>query len=233
MGERADLGGRAAVMRVRLRFAKRGASMRATPGWERRRRNPQGPVREDGPTSRSSGCLVAPARVDRGPWHASNMVRIQPLTKPWAEALVQGDDVFAKQFGVAVAEGWAVFPEVMSFVAKVAETDASQEWGLHLIFDDDGALVGNCGWKGPPVQGEAELGYAVAPGRRGRGVATEAVRELASRAGTAGVHMLVAHTLGRDSSSTAVLARSGFVKTETLIDPGEGQVWRWERSFHG
>ena len=89
-------------------------------------------------------------------------------------------------------------------------------------------MIGNGGWKGPPVDGAAELGYAVAPARQGRGVATAVVRELVRRARVAGLQMVFAHTLAAESASASVLARCGFAKVAELIDPDEGPVWRWE-----
>ena len=91
-----------------------------------------------------------------------------------------------------------------------------------------GEYPGNGGWKGPPVDGAAELGYAVAPARQGRGVATAVVRELVRRARVAGLHMVFAHTLAAESASTSVLARCGFARAAELTDPDEGPVWRWE-----
>lgn len=100
--------------------------------------------------------------------------------------------------------------------------------GPHLVFDDDGALVGNGGWKGAPVDGTAELGYAVAPARRGKGIATAVVQTLVERGRTAGVRLVRAHTLAEESASTSVLRRCGFSKIAELDDPDEGKVWRWE-----
>lgn len=88
------------------------------------------------------------------------MVRVEPATLPWMEALAQGDDAFTAQFGIAVIAGWAPFPEVVPFALHAARAGAPAAWGVHLIFEADGALVGNCGWKGPPTDGAVELGYA-------------------------------------------------------------------------
>lgn len=103
--------------------------------------------------------------------------------------------------------------------------------GAHLVFDEDGALVGLAGWKGEPVHGVAELGYAVAPARQGRGIATCVVRELLSRARAAGLRTVIAHTLAETSASTSVLERCDFERVEELIDPDDGAVWRWEVSL--
>jgi [ribosomal protein S5]-alanine N-acetyltransferase len=123
----------------------------------------------------------------------------------------------------------AAFPETIPFLLAVTREGETATWGPHLFFDDlDGALVGNGGWKGPPEAGTVELGYAVAPTRQGRGLATAAVRELLQRAQRAQVQRVLAHTLPRRSSSTTVLERCGFTQVGEEIDPEDGPVWRWE-----
>lgn len=159
------------------------------------------------------------------------MVRVEPVTEAWAEALVQGDREFSERFGVRVEVEWAPFPEVIPFLLEAARSPNSAEWGPHLVFDDDGALVGNAGWKGKPVDGVAEVGYAVAPARQGRGIATSVVRELLARARGAGVRKVIAHTRPEPSPSTSVLTRCGFRKVDEMVDPDDGPVWRWETSL--
>ncbi len=156
------------------------------------------------------------------------MVRVEPITQAWAAALARGDDAFSEEFGVPVAADWTGFPEVTSFLVEVARSGPPGHWGLHLVFDDDGALVGNVGWKGDPVDGVAELGYAVAPARQGGGVATAVVRELLARARAAGLREVIAHTRAEASPSTSVLSRCGFTKVDELVDPDDGPVWRWK-----
>ncbi len=155
------------------------------------------------------------------------MVRVEPVTRAWAEALAVGDDVFSQRFGVAVEQDWAGFPEVVPFLVRAASSGTAGEWGPHLVFDEDGALVGNAGWKGPPEDGAAELGYSVAPARRGRGIATAVVRQLLARARAAGLAEAIAHTLPERSPSTSVLTRCGFEKVDEVVDPEDGPVWRW------
>jgi RimJ/RimL family protein N-acetyltransferase len=155
-------------------------------------------------------------------------IRIEPVKREWAEALSHGDAEFTRRFGVPVEADWAGFPDALPIIIAAAHEGGPGQWGPHLFFGEDGALIGNGGWKGPPVDGAAELGYAVAPARQGRGVATAVVRELTRRARVAGLQMVFAHTLAAESASTSVLARCGFARVAELIDPDEGPVWRWE-----
>ncbi len=155
-------------------------------------------------------------------------VRLEPVTSEWAEALAAGDDAIRERFGIEVAPGWAVVPETIPMLLHALRNGTPPDWRPHLVFDDDGALVGTAGWKGAPVNGVAELGYAVAPSRRGRGIATAAVEVLIRRARRAGVRVVVAHTLPRDSASTTVLRRCAFVHVGEFLDPDEGPMWRWE-----
>jgi RimJ/RimL family protein N-acetyltransferase len=150
------------------------------------------------------------------------------VTVEWADALAEGDEAFARRFGVGVEPDWLGFPEALPYLAEYAHGDGPPEWGPHLIFDSDGSLVGNGGWKGPPVDGVAELGYAVAPSRQGRGIASTAVRALVGRARARGLGTVIAHTLAEKSASTTVLERCGFVRVSELVDETEGRIWRWE-----
>lgn len=147
----------------------------------------------------------------------------------WLEALVEGDAVFTERFGVPVVDGWVGFPEAVPFTLQSVRDQPDQTWGTHLFFADDGALVGFGGWKGAPTDGTAELGYAVAPDRQGRGIATAVVGELVARGRAAGLATVVAHTLAEENASTAVLAKTGFTRVAEVDDPDDGPLWRWER----
>lgn len=158
-------------------------------------------------------------------------MNVEPLRVEWIEALVESDDAFTERFGVAVIEGWAGFPEALPHALDAARRHDADPWGSHLFFDDDGAVVGFGGFKGSPQDGEVEIGYAIAPARRGRGLATAATRTFIDRARDRGVTRVVAHTLATPNASTAVLDHCGFMRTATIADPEagvDGDVWRWE-----
>jgi len=158
-------------------------------------------------------------------------IRIMPARLDWLTALAESDAVFAQRFGVPVEPGWIGFPEVLPFAVDAARDRDENPWGSHLFFDVDGALVGFGGFKGPPSAGRVEIGYAVAPSRQGRGIATAATRWMIERAREAGVEAVVAHTLAQVNASTAVLERCGFIHVDTIADPDGGvdeDVYRWE-----
>lgn len=128
-----------------------------------------------------------------------------------------------------MSEHWVGFPEALPASVDGARRRSEDPWGAHLFFDDDGALVGFGGFKGEPRDGEVELGYAVAPARQGRGVATSVIEQLVGRAYTAGVQVVSAHTLPEENASTTVLQKCGFVRAGQLHESA-GDVWRWERA---
>jgi hypothetical protein len=53
------------------------------------------------------------------------VIRVEPATLAWVEALAEGDDVFEQRFGVPVVAGWAPFPEAMSSWLEPAPTFGS------------------------------------------------------------------------------------------------------------
>jgi RimJ/RimL family protein N-acetyltransferase len=150
------------------------------------------------------------------------MVGVEPVRPEWAQALAEGDAVFAERFGIPVEAGWSGFPEALPILFEATKTGSVTEWGPHLFFDD-GALVGDGGWKGPPAEGAAELGYAVAPSRQRRGIATAVVRELVERARRAGLRAVTAHALAEENASAKVLQRRGFTKPRSSSIPMRAQ----------
>ncbi|MEV5880274.1 GNAT family N-acetyltransferase [Streptomyces sp. NPDC052101] len=85
-------------------------------------------------------------------------------------------------------------------------------WGMYLLLStEDAQVVGAMGFHGPPADGSAEIGFDLAEAARGRGYATEALRELAHWALTRpGVRTVVATTTEDNRASQAVMERAGF-----------------------
>ena len=102
--------------------------------------------------------------------------------------------------------------------------------GFEMIRRADGAVVGSCGFKGPPTsEGIVEIAYSVTPEHQGNGYATEAAQGLVSFAFSQDpVNLVRAHTLPEKNASTRVLTKCGFRRIGEVIDPDDGLVWRWE-----
>jgi RimJ/RimL family protein N-acetyltransferase/ketosteroid isomerase-like protein len=114
---------------------------------------------------------------------------------------------------------------------KRMRTATPSPWthGFALAERETGAVVGACGYKGPPdADGVAEIAYGVDPDHRGRGYAKEAAAALIDFALGAGVRIVRAHTRPENSASGRVLDACGLMRVGEVIDPEDGLVWRWE-----
>jgi ribosomal-protein-alanine N-acetyltransferase len=102
--------------------------------------------------------------------------------------------------------------------------------GFALVHRATGAVVGSCGYKGPPdPEAVVEIAYGVDPSHQRRGYATEAARALVAFAFDSGrVRAVRAHTRPAENPSTRVLTKCGFERVGEVIDPEDGLVWRWE-----
>jgi len=157
-----------------------------------------------------------------------------PVTLAVADALLAGEAVFTARYGMPVAPGYLDFPDVLPTVRAALAGGTPPEWYSHLIVHRETiTVVGFGGYKGPPVAGEVEIGYSIAPDWRRQGHATSAVAQLISRAARRGVQLVSAHTLAEESPSTRILTRAGFVRTEVFADEELGDVWRWELRLAG
>ncbi len=98
-----------------------------------------------------------------------------------------------------MADGWEVFPNALARVrdAGSATTPARPAGARACSWrGEPPEVVGWGGFKGPPRDGTVELGYAIAPAREGRGLATAAVRAMLRDAfADPEVRAMIAHTL--------------------------------------
>ncbi len=85
-------------------------------------------------------------------------------------------------------------------------------WWIHQIVCD-GWVVGDIGYHGPPSEERpyaVEIGYAVVPACRGRGIATRACALLLEQAWRDGADLVQAETDPANRASQTVLRRNGF-----------------------
>jgi RimJ/RimL family protein N-acetyltransferase len=158
-----------------------------------------------------------------------SLIPVEPRHK---RAFADGMAELAATLGVSIPAEWPQFPE--AFLPASDEHRQSIEpegWGGYFFIDTElSALVGNGGFHATPgADGDAEVGYEIAPQYRNRGYATEALRGLVQFAfEDPRVRRIVAHTLAGKNASDAVLERVGMIFAGELASDEAGTVWRWE-----
>jgi tRNA (cmo5U34)-methyltransferase len=139
--------------------------------------------------------------------------------------------------------------DVENMIAAMSDADRSQvspEWlasmrasevpdpwthGFRVLDAESSRTIGNCGFKGPPVDGVVEIAYAIDPQHERKGYATEAAQALVDFASSReGVRLIRAHTLPDGAASKRVLAKCGFQYVGGVVDPADGPVSRFDRA---
>jgi RimJ/RimL family protein N-acetyltransferase len=147
------------------------------------------------------------------------------------DAARRGIPELGRLLDVAVADGCPVFPESLQYWRDLLAADPSVSGWCNWLFVHrrDRTLAGDGGFKGPPASdGSVEIGYALAPGYRGRGLATEAARALTAWAlGHPEVTAVRAETLVDGYASMRVLAKVGMTRIGTRDDPEDGTLIQW------
>jgi RimJ/RimL family protein N-acetyltransferase len=118
--------------------------------------------------------------------------------------------------GFACGEGYPM-PDTRDGV-KLYLRHGVREYGFHLMVRrEDGQVVGEIGFVGPPRGGAVTIGYAVVPDARGQGFATEAIEALTAWAiEQPGVEEVRAQTLPDNEPSIRALLRAGYTEEAPL-----------------
>lgn len=94
--------------------------------------------------------------------------------------------------------------------SRNGEVTAGEWKQLGIYLRENGALIGDCGFR-PERDGEAEIGYTVAPEFRRRGFAAEAVKALAGFLfDDLGIKRIIARTVPDNLPSIGLLEKMGF-----------------------
>ena len=145
------------------------------------------------------------------------------------EAAVAGDAALARHLGCAVEPDWVSFAgALVAMRDQLARDPGAATWGTRLFLaGDPAALVGWGGYKGPPADGVVELGYEIASGRWGQGLATAATHAMVAEAfADPRVTAVIAHTLAEPNASNRVLEKAGFRFDRPEVEDGV-DVWRF------
>jgi RimJ/RimL family protein N-acetyltransferase len=103
-----------------------------------------------------------------------------------------------------------------SFLRATEQHGEQRPFGYYqIIRAADGLAVGGAGFKGPPDDGNIEVGYGLAPSARGHGFASEAVTALLILAAENGVDTVLADTTDENVASQRTLVSAGFTLVGT------------------
>lgn len=153
------------------------------------------------------------------------------------EAILRDKKELEPLLSVSVPDSWPTFPESIPHGYETLKRDPSAlNWGFYLfIHTADRTLVGEGGFKGrPDNEGIVEIGYALVPEYRQRGLATEAARGLTAYAFShPEVNIVQAHTLPTGDASINVLKKLGMKFVGAFNDPEDGEVLRWRVERQG
>jgi ribosomal-protein-alanine N-acetyltransferase len=123
------------------------------------------------------------------------------------------------------------------WLARVQSMTTPDPWTLGFTVFHRGldTAVGGCGFKGPPNHdGTVEIAYGIDAVHQGNGYATEVAEALVAYAfRDPRVRIVMAHTLSATQASARVLTKSRFRCVGQVLDPEDGEVWRWERTRDG
>jgi len=126
------------------------------------------------------------ALLNQGTYHGLNTLGAWP-TQP-IKGIIQKD-----------LKAYKHFPELMI-------------WSAWVVTNDQGIIVGDMGFKGPPDYcGAVEIGYQIMPDYQNRGYATEGVELLLAFAFQKGVEKIEAEVLKSNLPSMRVLEKLGFI----------------------
>jgi ribosomal-protein-alanine N-acetyltransferase len=151
-------------------------------------------------------------------------------------ALIEHPERFEQVVGFPAADGFRAFfvsDDVSpDWLAALRTASGADPWryGFFVVEREQRLVIGSAGFKGPPdSSGMVEIAYGIVPSAEGRGYATEAAKALVSFAlRTGDVRLVRAHTLPVANASTRVLTKCGLRHTDSVVDPEDGLVWRWE-----
>ena len=156
-------------------------------------------------------------------------LRLEPLRPETIEALLSGDREAADRIqGRTLPEEFldpADEPFLKIQLSRMASRPEGRGWCARVIVrDEDGAVIGHCGFHGPPVDvGRAEVGYTVFPPYRRQGYAVEAVEALLGLARSEGTTVVFASVSPDNGASLAVVGKLGFRRTGVQIDEIDGE----------
>lgn len=140
-------------------------------------------------------------------------LELRPVPRAVASAVVGGSGIDAAltAAGLSRVRDWPHADTIDALRGLAEHAELSGE-GSFLVVGQDEAVIGDCGWFGPPdEQGRVEIGYGLAVSARRQGLGSEAVRQLLGWVGQQpAVRTVTAEVLVGNEPSLRLLAGLGF-----------------------
>jgi len=159
---------------------------------------------------------------------------LEPLRPVTVEALLSRDrDAAGRAQGRVLADEFLDLADdfhLKTQLDRMTSRPAGRGWCARLMIrQEDGAVIGNCGFHGPPEDvGRAEIGYTVLPSYRRQGYAVEAAQGLVDWARSEGETVVFASVSPGNAASLAVVEKLGFRQTGVQVDDIDGEEWVFE-----
>lgn len=163
----------------------------------------------------------------------TDRLELRPLPVRAAAALPEDREEAGRVLGAPLLPDWPD-PNLLGILPRhVGAPEGIERFGIWVMIElDGGHVVGDIGFHGPPDDtGTVEIGYSVAPSRRGRGYAAEAAVALVGWARSQPrVQEVVAGCDPANEPSVRTLERAGFERT----GEANGELrWRSRPQHHG
>jgi RimJ/RimL family protein N-acetyltransferase len=141
-------------------------------------------------------------------------------------ALIAG----AAPLGLRVPDGGVEAVEVLQMLRELAQTMRQQVQPASWLIVAEGEIVGLCSiTKVVRALQAVEIGYGLAPARRGRGHAAAAIAEVLDWARSqADIAQVTADTSVSNGPSQRVLERTGFIRNGERFDAEDGSLICWK-----
>ncbi len=108
------------------------------------------------------------------------------------------------------------------------QNSKSAVWSLPYMMSVDKTVVGFCGFKDEPQNGEVEIGYNVSPHKQGRGFAKLAVNHLCQLVFNAGsIDSVVALISSTNFASLNVVRANNFAFMGFVVDSDNEKLEKW------
>ncbi len=146
--------------------------------------------------------------------------------------LIYDKTEFEKLIDIKIPEKFTEFglPPLQYSMEKLADPGEIGWWTYLPVHIHANMLIGTCGYKGKPDKdGMVEIGYEVVEALRNKGYAKEIAQGLIKNAFRYHeVKIVRAHTLPEVNPSVRILKSCNMEFIDTIMDPEDGEVWRWE-----